>query len=320
MTPMHPVASHQVRAQLESLPSRGPMSQRDIRDVRREMREDLLAGSGEPEPLAAVCDIEADGVRARLYRPVGGESSVLVWLHGGAFMMGDLDSCDVVIRALASRAGCAVLSVDYRLAPEHRFPAAIDDAWRAIQWASRRFGCVAVGGDSAGGNLAAAAALRARDLGPDLALQLLVYPVVTSATDTPFYAAFPEVYADFCGRQGFGSISLSNIRHMWEVYVPDPGQRLLQDASPLRAASFAGLAPAVIVLAEHDILRADGEEYARRLEAAGVAVEVHLYKGQIHGFFSLLGKMDDAHDAVDRSAKALMAAFAAGQPPRSAGA
>jgi acetyl esterase len=140
-------------------------------------------------------------------------------------------------------------------------------------------------------------------------MQLLVYPVVTSVMNTPHYQSFPERYANFCGREGFGATSLTNIRNMWETYVPDPAQRLLQDASPLRAASLGGLARAMIILAEHDILREDIEEYIRKLQAAGVAVEVHRYEGQIHGFFTLLGAMDDARDAVNKSASALQRAF-----------
>jgi acetyl esterase len=312
MIPLEPLVHPQARAYIESVPDRGPTAKRDIREVRREARELALAGGGEPETVAAVHEVDADGIRARLYEPLGGEASVLVWFHGGAFLMGDLETCEVLARTLARGADCAVLSVDYRLAPENRFPAAIDDAWQATVWASRRFDKVAVGGDSAGGNLAAAVALRARDSGLSLAMQLLVYPVVTSEMNTSHYQSFPVRYANFCGREGFGATSLTNIRNMWETYVPDPAQRLLQDASPLRAPSLAGLARAVIILAEHDILREDIEEYIRKLQAAGAAVEVHRYEGQIHGFFTLLGAMDDARDAVDKSAIALKRAFGAG--------
>jgi acetyl esterase len=305
MIPLEPLVHPQARAFIESVPDQGLMAQRDIHEVRREGREIVLAAVGKPEPLAAVDDIDAGGVRARLYQPAGGETSALVWIHGGAFMTGDLDSCDVVARAFAKRAQSAVLSVDYRLAPENRFPAAIDDAWRATVWASRRFDKVAVGGDSAGGNLAAAVALRARDLNLMLAMQVLVYPVLTSDTTNSYYVTFPQRYANFCGRKGFGATSLANIRNMWEIYIPDPAQRLLQDASPMRAASLAGLAPVLMILAEHDILREDGEEYIRRLEASGVPVEVHRYEGQLHGFISFPGKLDAGRDAVDKSAAAL---------------
>src|SRR5260370_12147229 len=283
------------------MPDQGPTAPRDIREVRREAREIIRAAAGKPERMKIVDEVDAGGVRARLYRPAGGETSVLVWLHGGAFTTGDLDSCDVVARAFAKRTQAAVVSVDYRLAPEDRFPAAIDDAWRATVWASTRFDKIAVGGDSAGGNLAAAVALRARDFNLVLAMQVLVYPVLSSDTTSSYYETFPQRYANFCGRREFAATSLANIRNMWDTYIPDPTQRLLQDASPLRAASLVGLAPVLMIVAEHDILREDGEEYIRRLEMSGVPVEVHRYEGQLHGFLSFPAKLDARRDAVDKS-------------------
>ena len=309
MIPVEPYVHPQARAFIESLPDQGLMAPRDINEVRREAGDIVRAAAGKAEPMTAVEDIDAGGVRARLYQPAGGETSVLVWIHGGAFMTGDLDSCDVVARAFAKQAQSAVLSVDYRLAPENPFPAAIDDAWRATVWASQGYDQVAVGGDSAGGNLAAAVALRARDLNLVLALQVLVYPVLTSETTNSYYETFPQRYANFCGRREFGATSLANIRNMWETYIPDASQRLLRDASPLRALSLAGLAPAIIILAEHDILREDGEEYIRRLETSGVPVEVHRYEGQLHGFISFPGKLDAGRDAVHKSAAALRTVF-----------
>ena len=309
MIPVEPFVHPQARAFIESIPDQGLMAWRDIHEVRREAVEIVRAAAGNPEPMKTVDDIDAGGVRARLYRPSGGETSVLVWIHGGAFMTGDLDSSDVLARAYARRAQSAVLSVDYRLAPENRFPAAIDDSWTATVWASKRFEKVAVGGDSAGGNLAAAVALRARDFNLLLAMQVLVYPVLSSDTTNSYYETFPQRYANFCGRKAFGATSLANIRNMWETYIPDPIQRLQEDASPLGAASLAGLAPVLMILAEHDILREDGEEYIRRLEASGVPVEVHRYDGQLHGFISFLGKLDAGRDAVDKSAAALRKVF-----------
>jgi len=312
MIPVEPFVHPQARAFIESLPDSGLMAGRDIQEVRREARTIVLAAAGTPEPMATVDDIDAGGVPARLYRPTGAETSVLVWLHGGAFMTGDLDSSDVVVRAFAKRAQSAVLSVDYRLAPENRFPAAIDDAWGATVWATGNFKTVAVGGDSAGGNLAAAVALRARDLRVELAMQILVYPVLTADTSNSYYEGFAQRYANFCGRTGFGATSLANIRNMWETYIPDPTRRFVQDASPLRATSLAGLAPVVMILAEHDILREDGEEYIRRLEAVGVPVEVHRYEGQLHGFIGFSGKLDAARDAVEKSSAALRIVFGPG--------
>jgi acetyl esterase len=285
------------------------MWEQNIAELRREAHDEILATAGRPEPVPMVEDLTVDGVGARLYSDGPDEHNVLVWLHGGGWILGDLDCFDPLARALAKRSGCAVLSVDYRLAPEHPYPAAIDDAWAATVWASQRFGRVAVGGDSAGGNLAAAVAIRARENGITLALQLLIYPVLEYAVDTPSYDAFREDYSNFAGREGFGASSRDGIRFIWDLYVPDPSRRQQQDAAPMRATSLAGLAPAFIIEAEHDILRAEGAEYERRLMQAGVTVASYCYNGQIHGFFHMLGIMTDAGDAVDKAAAALHRAF-----------
>lgn len=295
---------------LATQPTRRPMRQRSLHDARQDVRAWASMVGGEPEPVAVVEPVDAGGVPARLYRPAGAEQSVLVWLHGGAWMLGDLDTCDPIARALANRAGCAVLSVDYRLAPEHRFPAAIDDAWAATVWAGSAFQQVAVGGDSAGGNLAAAVALRARDNKVRLALQLLVYPLVDYAVDSGSYYRFGQAYAKFAGRPGFGPTCLDDLRFMWEVYIPDPADRLRQDSAPMRAASLRGVAPAVMITAEHDIVRHDTHQYARWLEVEGVRAELYDYRGQIHGFFHMLGVTHAAQDAVGKSAAALRQVFA----------
>jgi acetyl esterase len=278
-------------------------------ELRRDAHDEILATAGPPEPVALVEDLEVGGVGARLYRHALDTRDVLVWFHGGGWTLGDLDCFDPLARALANRSQCAVLAVDYRLAPEHPYPAAIDDAWTATFWASERFARVAVGGDSAGGNLAAAVAMRARENGVKLVLQLLVYPVLEYAVDTPSYEAFRKHYSSFAGQEGFGASSQDGIRFIWDLYVPDHSKRQDQDAAPMSATSLAGLPPALIVEAEHDILRGEGEEYARRLKEGGVAVESHCYAGQIHGFFHMLGIMPDAVDAVDKAAGALRRAF-----------
>jgi acetyl esterase len=190
--------------------------------------------------------------------------------------------------------------VEYRLAPEHPYPAAINDSWAATLWAVQQFRNIAVGGDSAGGNLAAAVALRARDSGIDLSLELLVYPVLDAELESPFL----EEYARRNGEE-----AIDALRQVWNVYIPDPQDRVDIDASPMRAPSLSGLAPALIILAEHDPLRGEGEEYARRLQEEGVPVDLYVYPGQIHGFYSLLGAFDDAWDAVGRTAAALRVAF-----------
>ena len=309
MTGLPSVPNTQARTFLASQPqAKTPIQESDVLMRRAAMRAECLTG-GQPETIASIAELRVGGVPARLYRPAGNEREVLVWLHGGAWMLGDLDCCDAAVRALANRGGCAVLAVDYRLAPEHRYPAAVEDSWAATEWAAENFDSVAVGGDSAGGNLTAAAALRARDLGISLALQLLVYPVLDYRPDSAHYNAFRDRYREFAGIEEFGKQSQESIRRIWEIYIPDPARRGERDASPLRAASFSGLAPAMVITAEHDILTGEGQDYARKLQAAGVPAEIINYTGQVHGFFVLPWMMDDAQDAIARSGIALRRAF-----------
>jgi acetyl esterase len=287
----------QARAYLEAHPPPpDPGFGTDIDDFRRELdkeyrdaREEYLAAYGDPEPVAAVEELSLEGRPARLYRPCGGEREVLVWLHGGGWLGGDMQGYDIVLRALANRAGCAILCLDYRLAPEHRYPAGLDDCWAATVWAAAHFDRVAVGGDSAGGNLTAAVTLRARASGgPQLVHQLLIYPVTN----------------------GEGLLDGDGLSwHGW-IYLNDPAEAKDPLVAPLVERDLTKLPPAFVVTATCDELHAEGQEYARRLEAAGVPVELVDYEGQIHGFLHLLAAMDDAHDAVDRAGAALASAFA----------
>jgi acetyl esterase len=307
-----PVPHEQVLAYLRTVPSTADSSS-DIRVLRARTRAEALAVRGALEPVASIQTLDVGGVPARLYRPSDSENpeqDVLIWIHGGGWIHGDLDCYEGVARALASRADCAVLAIAYRLAPEHPFPAGFEDAWTAVQWATANFAQVAVAGDSSGGNLAAAVALRARDRGLELALQLLIYPVLDPAADTAYKQLFRERYSNFAGHLGFGVIADERIKHIWDLYVPDVADRDTAFASPLRADSLHGVAPTVIITAEHDILRGEVEEYARRLKADDVSVEVYEYVGQIHGFFQMLGVMADAEDAIDKAAAALRRAFA----------
>jgi acetyl esterase len=294
-----------------------PMAERDITELRQEAHDLSLAGAGQPEEISSIEEITCGGVPAWLYWPAGHhDQAVLVWLHGGGWMLCDPACYDAMARALANRAGCAVLSVDYRRAPEHRYPAASDDAWRATQWAAGRFGQVAVGGDSSGGNLAAAVALRARDHGLRLALQLLIYPVLDADPDASYREDFVRRHEDPDDPTAFGICWRENMQYIWQQYVPDPARRREADAAPMRAVSLASLPPALLITAGRDILRAETEQYARRLATDGVPVQLHNYPGMSHGFFHLLAAAGDAGDAVARAAAALRQAFGGHPAPR----
>ena len=254
----------------------------------------------------------AGGIPARLYSPAEAAPGLVVYCHGGGWVVGTLDAWDPLVRALAAASGCDVLSVDYRLAPEHLFPAAADDAYQALAWASEgglaHGRPVVVAGDSAGGNLAAGSALRALENGgPPIALQVLITPVVDCDLERRSY------------REYDGDEFILNRRDMeclWDWYAPDPVMRKNPYASPLRAASLAGLPPAYVVTAEHDPLRDEGFAYADRLRAARVPVEHRHYGSQIHGFFTYAGMLDDADKAVAEAGAAIRAAVDAGRGTR----
>ena len=309
MTQTSPVAGGQAMAYLAALPSWPPLRHPPLEARRRERKQRVLRDSGDPQPVASAEEVEAGEVPARLYQPSANGREVLVWFHGGGWVLHDVAAFDLLARALANAAGCAVLSVDYRLAPEHPFPAAVEDCWTATCWAGNRFERVAIGGDSADGNLATVTAMRARDAGLNLAAQLLAYPVVDYAIDTPAYAAYCERYELFAGRPGYGAAFVADLRWLWEQYLPDAAQRVSPQAAPIRAASLAGLPPAVVITAEHDFFRQEDEVYARRLASEGVPVELIDYPGQVHGFLEALAVMDDARDFIKRSAAAIRAAF-----------
>ena len=236
--------------------------------------------------VGAVEDVDAGGVPARVYRPPGtGPFPVAMMFHGGGWVIGDLATADCQSREVCRGAGVVVVSVDYRLAPEHRFPAAAADCYAATAWAAEnaeRFGGdgarLAVAGDSAGGNLAAVVALMARDRqGPPIAFQLLVYPVVDGVHfETASYRDSADGYL----------LTATAMQWFWNHYAPDAAVRRNPYASPLLADSHAGLPPALVLTAEFDPLRDEGEAYAAKLAAAGVAAKHLRYDGFIHGFFS----------------------------------
>ncbi|MGE2723886.1 alpha/beta hydrolase [Mycolicibacterium pulveris] len=273
----------------------------------------------QPEQVGAVADEIVAGpdgpIPVRIYRPLGasGALPVLVYAHGGGWVFCDLDSHDGLCRAFANLLGAVVISVDYRLAPEHRWPAAAEDVYTVTQWTAQRADALGVdparlmvGGDSAGGNLAAVTALMARDRGgPALAAQLLVYPMIAADFDTRSYQLFG---------QGFYNPRPA-LQWYWDQYVPSPADRSHPYASPL-CADLQGLPPAVVVIAGHDPLRDEGVAYADALAEAGVhAAQCH-YEGGVHGFITMamLDLAQRARAEACGELSALLAERAAGTP------
>jgi acetyl esterase len=264
-----------------------------------------LSEAGEPalfgpvEAVEAVEDRDVAGVPARLYDPAPGETlPMVVYFHGGGWVVGSVNTHDGVCRALANRARCRVASVDYRLAPEHPYPAAVEDSWAVTAWALAQAPRVAVAGDSAGGGLAAVMALRARDTGLPLAFQLLVYPVLDHDFDTSSYRANGE---------GLG-LTRVGMQWYWDQYLPH-GDRSQAEASPLRATYLEGVAPALVVVCEYDVLRDEGIAYHERLREANVPARLSVYQGMIHGFFRQPAVIDRARDLLDEAGAAIREAF-----------
>lgn len=271
----------------------------------RNQRLKLLCGVADAPQRTE--DLEIPGpagkLRARIYSGTNDElSPALIYFHGGGFIFGDLDTHDPVCRSLARQSGAKVISVEYRLAPEHKFPAAVEDAYAATLWVfahaeslgidARR---IAVGGDSAGGNLAAVVAIRCRDQhGPRLAAQLLIYPIVNCGNfDTGSYRLCAEGY-------GFNRPA---IEWCCAHYLASADQAEDTQASPLLTPDLRGLPAALIVTAEFDPLRDEGEAYAERLRAAGVRVALHRYAGMIHGFVTMRGVLSSGRDAIREAAE-----------------
>jgi acetyl esterase len=271
-----------------------------------------LTGVTEGPEVAKVETREMDGpagkIRVRIYSPTGdGPKPGLVFFHGGGFVVCDLDSHDATCRELANGADCVVVSVDYRLAPEAKFPAAPEDCYAATQWVSReanQLGIdatrIAVAGDSAGGNLAAVVALMSRDRGgPSLVHQLLIYPVTDNRFDTTSYKDNGSGYF----------LSANMMRWFWHHYLESEADGENPLASPLRAGDLSGLPPATVLTAQYDPLRDEGRAYAKRLEEAGVATTHTDYPGVFHGFFGMTAQIPRARRAVDESCAALRKAF-----------
>jgi acetyl esterase len=258
--------------------------------------------SGEGEPVAEVRDVTIPGpggdVPVRLLVPEDAHG-VVAYIHGGGWVMGSLETFDAPLRALANASGATIAAIDYRLSPEHVFPAALNDCLAAIRWLAAEYDGVplAVAGDSAGGNLATVCARRLRSE-VDLRLQALIYPVTDAGLNLASHREFGDEYG----------LTAATLRRMWGFYLGDAdgGQ---PDASPLRADDLAGMAPALIITAEADVLRDEGEAYADALRAAGVPVELVRWPGVIHGFFRWLAAAEPSREAVAAVAAALRSAL-----------
>jgi acetyl esterase len=295
-----------------------PIEEMTPAEARAQMEATARSRKAEPLPVARVEERVIPGpagdIPIRLYWPLaeaGGASVVpaIAYYHGGGHVIGSLDTHDLIARNLCAGAAALVASVDYRMGPEHRFPAAVEDSFAALEWLHahaaslgadpKRLG---VHGDSAGANLAAVVALMARDRGgPRLRLQSLIYPVGDYTLSAPSYATFA---------QGNGVLTREAMRWFAYHYLRSPADAADWRASPLRAASFAGVAPAIVVTAECDVLHDDGENYADALRRAGVPVEYREYLGMIHGFFGMVPVVDDAIAAQREVWAAFKRAFA----------
>ncbi|SDC72581.1 acetyl esterase [Geodermatophilus telluris] len=246
-----------------------------------------------------------DGHAIPLHVLVPSESprGVVVYYHGGGWVIGALPEFETLGRTLAQRTGCAVVLVDYRMAPEDPYPAAADDAWAALRWVDAHLEEIAgarvplvVAGDSAGGNLAAIVAHKARDAGgPALALQLLVYPVTDADLDN-------ESYRDPANQL---MLSRESMVWFWDLYAPEHAMRQNPDASPARLPDHSGLPPAVVLLAEHDVLRQEGQEYADALAKAGVPVQSRVFEGQMHGFFTMVNVLPGSEAGIAYAVEAI---------------
>jgi acetyl esterase len=305
----------QVKVLLEQLVAAGgPALDEMSPEEARTMFVAIAALAGPPEEVASVDDRQIPGpagnIPVRIYTPADGAAPrpAIVYFHGGGFVIGNIDSHDATSRQLANLVGAVVVSVDYRLAPEHRSPAAAEDSYAATKWVADNAGAlgvdagrIAVAGDSAGGNLAAVTPLLARDRGgPAIAFQLLIYPVTDLTMSQPSIEANAEGYL----------LTAASLRWFYDHYLGETGDPKDPVLSPLFASDVSGLPPTHVVTAEFDPLRDEGEAYAERLREAGVPVTVKRYDGLIHGFFGMSLVVDASRAAVLEIAAQLTAGLA----------
>lgn len=314
----------QARALIDLMAERGvpPTHTLSVAEARSMYRDRRAFTQPEPPLVGTVRDLQVPGphgaIPLRLYRPAqaadGQRLPLLVYFHGGGWTIGGLDTHDVVCRTLCAGAGISVLSVDYRMAPEHRFPAAVDDAVAATRFARDAAAVlgvdaarIAVGGDSAGGNLAAVVCLALRDAGAPLpAFQLLIYPATDMRAVAPSHRRNGQGYV----------LTADTVDWFRGQYMADPAEWADWRASPLLAADLAHLPPALVLTAGFDPLRDEGRQYADALSGAGVATQYVCFERQIHGFVTMGRVIDEAHTALDLCAAALRRALGASRPAR----
>lgn len=257
-----------------------------------------VSGPGLAQTRDVLISVAPDAeIRLRILKPGDAPKSAVLYLHGGGWVLGGLESHDSMARNLAKSAGATVVLAEYRKAPEHPFPVPVEDAWAAFEWVVENLGAVAspdaalyVAGDSAGGNLAAVVAHRCRDTGVGtLAGQILIYPVVDHDLTRQSYLE-PENQT---------LLPVEAMEYFWGHYLQDPILRAQPEASPIKREDLSGLAPALVITAEHDVLRNEGEDYARELAAAGVEVEHHRWLGQMHGFIQLVGILPASLEVIE---------------------
>jgi acetyl esterase len=288
-----------------------PLYDQPLDQVREQSLLFANVGAAEPEPVDVVEDRTIPGpageIPVRVYDPDPGSTSpVVTYFHGGGFVLMNLDTHDRVCRRLANAAHAVVVSVDYRLAPEHHFPAALDDCIAVTHWLTQHAAelagdpaRIAIAGDSAGGNLAAATALASRNGGPGLVGQVLVYPVIDAACSTESFDTNAEGYL----------LTAATMRWFWEQYLGPDGDPDDPYASVARASDLTAVPSALIITAEHDVLRDEGESYAAALRAAGIDVTCSRYDGMIHGFLSMDAMIPAAKRAIDEIAEFLEGVF-----------
>ncbi len=284
-----------------------PLYSQSLAEARAADLADIQASSGDPEAVHQVSELSFEGsggpLPLRVFRPSDDEPlPVLVYFFGGGWTLGQIDTCDAICRTLANRAGCVVIAAGYRLAPEHKFPAAVHDCFDAVRWIAsnaRELGIddrrIAVGGDSAGANLAAAVTLLTKEQGPELAAQLLVYPNTRYGSDT----------RSMRDNDDPSMFNRRSVDWYWGHYLVTEADGQDPLASPLLAADLADLPRALVITAEYDPLRDESEQYAQALRSAGVPTELTRYDGMMHGFFTMSGLLDGGRRAVSQAAEFL---------------